>query len=123
VFDLTFAICVLHHVPRAEHAAFASELARVTAPAGVAVVFEHNPLNPLTRLVVDRCTFDDDVELLRSGETKRLLSAAGLAPVESRYLLFTPWRPPGTAQVERVFGAVPLGAQYYVAASRSGAGA
>ena len=48
--DLAFAINVVHHVPPAERAAFASELRRVLRPGGLAVVFEQNPLNPLTRV-------------------------------------------------------------------------
>ena len=50
--------------------AFVAELARVVRPGGLVVVFEHNPLNPLTRLVVSRVTFDDGVRLLRSGERR-----------------------------------------------------
>jgi hypothetical protein len=30
-------------------------LVRVVRPGGVAAIVEHNPLNPLTRLVVARC--------------------------------------------------------------------
>ena len=55
-FDLAFAVCVLHHVAPPDRPAFVAELARVTRPGGLTVVFEHNPLNPLTRLAVRRCT-------------------------------------------------------------------
>jgi SAM-dependent methyltransferase len=116
-FDLAFAVCVVHHVPVEERAAFAAELRRVTRPGGLVVVFEHNPLNPLTRLAVSRCEFDEDAVLLRRGETARRLRIAGAEPVESRFILFTPWRLPA---VERALRAVPLGAQYYVAARAAG---
>jgi SAM-dependent methyltransferase len=113
-FDLTFAICVLHHVPRASRGAFVGELRRVTRPGGLAVVFEHNPYNPLTRLAVARCAFDEDAELLRLTETRRHLASAGLRVAEQAYMLFVPWR---ARRLERALSGVPLGAQYYVAAN------
>lgn len=115
-FDVAFASCVLHHVPRGERDAFATELARVTRPGGLAVVFEHNPLNPLTRLAVARCAFDDDAILLSPRETSRLLERAGLRPAERRYIVFFPWRARLLAAAERALAPFPLGAQYYVAA-------
>ncbi len=115
-FDVSFAVCVLHHVDRDRRAAFAAELARVTRPGGLAVVFEHNPLNPLTRLAVARCDFDEDAELLGRRQTRSLLTARGLRPVEQRYILFFPWRARPLRIAERALSAVPLGAQYYVAA-------
>jgi ubiquinone/menaquinone biosynthesis C-methylase UbiE len=115
-FDLVFAICVLHHVPPADRDAVASELRRVTRPGGLVVVMEHNRLNPLTRLAVARCRFDEDAVLLGRRETLRQLASAGLRPVESRYFLVLPWAGRFVAAVERVLAPVPLGAQYYVAA-------
>ena len=53
--DVVFAICVVHHVPPAHWGAFAAEMARVLRPGGVAAIFEHNPLNPVTRRVVSNC--------------------------------------------------------------------
>ena len=115
-FDVTFTVCVLHHVPPRDRAAFASELARVTNRGGLVVVFEHNPLNPLTRLAVARCEFDEDAVLLQPREVQGRLAAAGLEHLERQYILFFPWRGRAFAAAERPLGAVPFGAQYYVAA-------
>ena len=112
-FDLVFTVCVLHHVPPEERDRFAAELRRVTRPGGLVVVFEHNPWNPLTRLVVARCPFDEDTVLLGRREASRRLATAGLRTVEHGYLLFSPWR---ATRLERLLARVPLGAQYYVAA-------
>jgi SAM-dependent methyltransferase len=119
-FDLAFASCVLHHIDPADRARAASELARVLRPGGVVAIYEHNPLNPLTRVAVSRCEFDEGVELLRPSETTGLLGRAGLAPVESRYIVFFPWRGRGFRVAERGLARLPLGAQYVVAAAKVG---
>jgi SAM-dependent methyltransferase len=118
-FDLVFTSCVLHHVPPPERPEFCAELARVVRPGGLVVVFEHNPLNPLTRLAVHRCPFDEDAVLLRRAETNKRLETAGLDTVRSEYLLIFPFRWAPLAKVEHALGQVPLGAQYYVAAQRA----
>ena len=114
-FDLTFAICVLHHVERPDRPGLVAELGRVTRPDGLVAVFEHNPLNPLTRHVVRTCEFDKGVELLGRRELAGLLDDAGLELVDTEYLLFFPWRGRPFAALERALRSVPLGAQYVVA--------
>jgi len=115
--DVAFATCVLHHVEPSRRTAFAAELARVVRPAGLVVVFEHNPLNPLTRRAVRSCEFDRGVVLSGLRTTRRLLEGAGLGAVEARYIIFTTSNRPRVLRAEHRIGAVPLGAQYYVAAA------
>jgi SAM-dependent methyltransferase len=119
-FDLVFAICVVHHVPPGRWKGFIAELTRVVRPGGLLALIEHNPLNPLTRLAVARCEFDDDAVLLRRGQAERLQRDAGLRPTTSRYITFFPWRSSMLAAVEQRLGRVPLGAQYVAAARRPG---
>ena len=58
-------------------------------------MFEHNPLNPLTRLVVSRVAFDSGVRLLRSGKRRLVFERAGLEQVRAVYTTFLPLRGPG----------------------------
>jgi SAM-dependent methyltransferase len=116
--DLAFAINVVHHVPRIERLAFAQELRRVVRQDGLVVVFEQNPLNPLTRLAISRCDFDKGVVLLTRRALARLLSDAGLDPVEQRYIIFSTSDRPRVRALEGSLGWLPLGAQHYVAARR-----
>ncbi len=113
-FDVAFAACVMHHLPAEDHATFVAELARVLRPGGLAVVFEHNPLNPLTRLVVRRVAFDSGVRLLRSGSVASLFESAGLEQVRSVYTTFLPLRSRLAERIEDRLARVPLGAQYAV---------
>jgi SAM-dependent methyltransferase len=111
-FDLSFAICVLHHVPPAQWETFTAEMARVVRPGGLVAVIEHNPLNPGTRLVTLRCAFDEDIVLVRRRRLERLMRQARLRETASRYILFSPWRGAAVERAERRLGHLPLGAQY-----------
>jgi SAM-dependent methyltransferase len=117
-FDLAFAVCVFHHVPHNERPRLAAEMARVTRPGGLVVLFEHNPWNPLTRKAVRDCPFDEDAVLVSRREAVSLLDSAPLEPVESAYIIFFPRERPRLSRVERGLRWVPLGAQYYVAHRR-----
>ena len=110
--DVTFAVCVLHHVDPPDRPGLVAEMARVTRSGGLTLVFEHNPLNPLTRRVVRDCAFDEGVQLLGRRELERLYCGAGLELLGTEYLLFFPWR---MDALERLLIRLPLGAQYVVA--------
>lgn len=101
-------------MPVGERGRLASEMARVTRAGGLAVILEHNPINPATRLAVSRCEFDDDAVLMWMSESRGLLAGAGLREAERAYILFFPFR----NTIERRLGWLPFGAQYYVASSR-----
>lgn len=114
--DVVLAVGLLHHLEPGQRDESLREMRRVAKPGGLVVLFEHNPLNPLTRLAVERCEFDEGVVLLGPREVVRRAHAAGLVPVERRYILFFPWDAPLLRGAERALRRLPLGAQYYVAA-------
>ncbi len=111
-FDLAFAVCVVHHVPPAEWPGFAAEMRRVVRPGGIVCLIEHNPLNPLTRLAVMRCPFDEDAVLLNRWTAEKLLAGAGLSEIESDHFLLFPKSGRLARAVERRLSGWPLGAQY-----------
>lgn len=112
--DCVFIACVFHHIPAEHHIALLRELRRVLRPDGVLVLFEHNPLNPLTRLAVARCEFDRDAVLIGAGEMRRRLVAAGFAQARRTFCLFFPPALKVLAPLERFLGWLPLGAQYHL---------
>ena len=117
-FDLVVISAVLHHVPPGERGDVYAELCRVTRKGGAIVVFEHNPLNPVTRYVVAHTPIDRDAILLRAAEARRGLQAAGAQEVSTHYLMFAPPRLRALSALEAGLGWLPLGAQYAVAARR-----
>ncbi|CAA9271532.1 MAG: hypothetical protein AVDCRST_MAG08-3223 [uncultured Acetobacteraceae bacterium] len=115
-FDLVLVSAVLHHVPPGERPAVYAELCRVTRPGGTIVVFEHNPLNPVTRYVVARTPIDRDAVLLRAPEVERGLRAAGASVGGTRFIMFAPPRLRALETLDNALSWLPLGAQYAVEA-------
>jgi SAM-dependent methyltransferase len=118
-FEVCFAVCVLHHVPPDRRVSLVGEMRRVCKPGGLVALFEHNPLNPLTRRAVNGCEFDRDAELLSRRRALRLLRAAGLPRPEGRYVIFFPRESRLLRGIERRLGWLPLGAQYTAFAQRT----
>lgn len=117
-FDATLAVCVLHHVAVADRAAFVAEMRRVTKPGGLAIIIEHNPFNPLTRLAVARCPFDADAVLLRHGEARDRLASGGFGAVESRHFLIAPSLSKLALKLDDAFASLPFGAQYIASGTK-----
>lgn len=117
-FDFCSTVCVMHHVPPDQWPAFVAEAWRVTKPGGLFAVYEHNPINPMTRWAVWRCPFDHDAVLLRAGKVRDLLSNQGFEIVTRRYLFFMPFDRPWARRFDRLLRWLPLGAQYVVCGRR-----
>jgi SAM-dependent methyltransferase len=112
--DCVFTACVFHHIPAGHHVALLRELRRVLRPDGMLVLFEHNPLNPLTRRAVANCEFDRDAVLIGAGEMQRRLNAGGFIRTERKFCLFFPPMLAVLRPLERFLGWLPLGAQYHL---------
>lgn len=112
--QLAFSACAFHHIPHGEHGLWLRELRRVVRPGGALVIFEHNPLNPLTVRAVNTCEFDANAELIRARDLSARCRAAGWAEVRIRYHVFFPRMLAALRRGERYLGWLPLGAQYSV---------
>jgi SAM-dependent methyltransferase len=111
-FDLVVAISVLHHVPFSKRFKIVSEMVRVTRSQGFVAVFEHNPLNPLTRHAVNTCETDENELLLSSHHVVALLKEAADKDPELRHFLFSPLGGAIGCSLDRHLRRVRLGAQY-----------
>jgi SAM-dependent methyltransferase len=112
-FDLVTAVCVYHHVLPADRVDLTVEVKRVMKPGGIFVMIEHNPINPITRLVVSRVPLDRDAQLLSARAAASVSLAAGLKPSLTEYFLYFPkaiYEKLG--RVEDMLSWLPLGGQY-----------
>lgn len=114
--DLAFTACVFHHIPESEHVRLLIEIRRCLRRDGLMVMFEHNPMNPLTRLAVARCPFDANAVLIGAELMKRRFQAAGYCDVKVGYRIFFPEFMSTLRRFEPWLESLPLGGQYYVAA-------
>ena len=116
--DLVHVNGVVHHVRPPDRPEFFRRCAGLLAPDGVLAVFENNPWNPGTRLVMRRIDFDRDAVSASSGEVKRRLETADLRVVDTRFLFVFPRALRLLRPLERHLERLPIGAQYGVIALR-----
>lgn len=117
-FDIVFAACVFHHIDHDEHLHLLREWFRVLRPGGIAVVYEHNPYNPLTRRVVSSCPFDENARLISANAMRQRIECAGFARADVRFRVFFPHALRRLRSLEALMTWLPLGAQYYVVAAK-----
>ncbi len=109
---------VLHHVLPRSRLDLLRSVRTLLRPGGQVVVFEHNPLNPLTRRAVAACAFDEDAILLWPWEARETLARAGFDGVSLDYIVFFPRSLAFLRPVERRLTRLPLGAQQMLRATR-----
>jgi SAM-dependent methyltransferase len=118
-FDFVTAVCVYHHVPTVDRPALTREVSRVLKPGGTFCIIEHNPLNPITRLIVARTPVDADANLLSHRQTRQLMHECGVDPQETSFFTYLPeplYRIAGG--LEESLRWLPFGGQYAVFARR-----
>jgi SAM-dependent methyltransferase len=116
-FDFVISCHVFHHIPPVERAETVAGLASRMKPSSRLVIWEHNPFNPITRLLVKACPFDDDARLLTLHTTKTLFGKNSFRYLEHAYVnVFPPrWlRLDAVSAIEVKLSRLPIGAQYWV---------
>lgn len=109
---------VLHHVQPSDRIDLLRTVRGLLRPGGRIVVFEHNPLNPVTRRAVAACAFDDDAILLWPWEAREVLASAGFRDVSLDYIVFFPKPLAFLRPFEPKLRRLMLGAQQMLIATR-----
>ena len=111
--DLIFSACVFHHIEAEEQPAIFCMLRNALGPRGAMAIFEHNPINPITRYIVASCEFDANAVLIPASQLVGLQREAGFSRIEVAYTGFFPRALRGLRRMEPLLRSIPLGAQYY----------
>ena len=118
-FDLCYVNGVFHHIPLDQRADAAKMIYDALKPGGLLALFENNPLNPGTKMVMSRIPFDKDAITLVPSETRKLLETAGFKlKIKPRFLFYFPKFLSFLRPIEKLFIHFPMGAQYYFLAEK-----
>lgn len=121
--DLVHLNGVVHHVPPDERSDFFRALHACVAPGGLVALFDNNPWNPGTHLVMRRIPFDRGLLPVPAGRVVRHLESVGLRVLRRSHLFYFPRSLRFLRPLERGLESLPFGAQYALYAERPGASA
>jgi SAM-dependent methyltransferase len=118
-FDLCFVNGVFHHIEPGIRTDAVQNIHRALRSGGRLALFENNPWNPGTRMVMNRIPFDRDAITLSPPQAKQLLRVGGFTKPFINWSLFYFPRPLALLRfTERALSHLPLGAQYCVLAAK-----
>src|SRR5579883_579006 len=84
-YDVVLAANVFHHIDAKEIPMWLKRCRDVLTPNGRFFLFEHNPFNPLTRYVFERCVFDKDATMIPLARMRESTCAAGMRLIAAEY--------------------------------------
>jgi SAM-dependent methyltransferase len=117
--DLCYANGVFHHIIPEERVSVIDQIHRALKTGGYFALFENNPWNPGTRMVMKRIPFDQEARAISSFETRRLLHEGGFSILyPTRFLFIFPRFLSSLRFLELTLSRFPLGAQYYILAKK-----
>lgn len=116
--DVAFCNGVFHHIPLNERAAAIQYIYRSLRPGGVFALWENNPWNPITRLLMSLAPIDRDAITLTPSETCRLLRSGNFEVLQKDFLFIFPGALRWFRGIEPCVSRFPLGIQYQVLAQK-----
>jgi len=120
--QLVYSNGTFHHIEPRDRLSNVRTIWHYLKPGGLFALWENNPWNPGTRLVMSRIPFDRDAKPLSFLETHRLLKRGGFDIVATSFHFYFPAALKALRSFEPLLRRLPLGAQYCVLARRSEAG-
>jgi SAM-dependent methyltransferase len=117
-FDLVYCNGVFHHIPPEQRLACLAYVRQSLRPGGIFALWENNPWNPGTRLVMRRIPFDRDALPLSPRQARKLVREAGFKLLRTDFLFLFPRMLRWLRPIEQLVVRLPAGAQYGVMAAR-----
>jgi SAM-dependent methyltransferase len=120
-FDLVFCNGVFHHIPLDQRAGALRYILASLRPGGLFALWENNPWNPGTQLVMARIPFDRDAIKLSPRTARRLVGGAGFEVESITFQFIFPAALSLLRRLECPLARLPFGAQYMVLARKAAA--
>jgi trans-aconitate methyltransferase len=117
--QLVYSNGTFHHIEPQDRLHHVRMIWQYLKPEGLFALWENNPWNPGTRLVMNRIPFDRDAKTLSFRESQRMLKRGGFAIVATSFHFYFPAALKALRPSEPLLRRLPLGAQYCVLARRS----
>ena len=111
-YDIIFSAGTFHHISHDAQETILKELVNVLTSSGKIFIWEHNPINPITRKLVKDCPLDQNAILINPKKMKDMLCRVQLNSVKIIYTSFFPRFLSFLAPLESRLGWFPMGAQY-----------
>ena len=118
-YDLIFSAGVFHHIPHKEHSKIIEKLFSLLNKNGRLIIWEHNPLNPITQKIIKDCPIDKDAVLVPSKNIKKLFERVSLSQIKISYTTFFPKILSPLNSFDPLLGWLPLGGQYIVTGQKN----
>lgn len=115
-FDLAHLNGVLHHIDPGERPATLASIRAALRQRGLLALWENNPWNPGTRLIMSRVEFDRDAVTLSAPVARRLLAGNGFEVIRTDFLFVFPHALAALRRLEPMLATLPVGGQYLVLA-------
>ena len=113
-FEVAYCNGVFHHVEPEQRLDALGYVHRSLSEGGYFGLWENNPWNPGTRLVMRRIPFDRDAKLLTPPRARELLTHAGFDVLRTDFLFLFPRVLSALRPLEARLARFPAGAQYMV---------
>jgi SAM-dependent methyltransferase len=118
-FEVAYCNGVFHHVEPGQRLEALGYVHRSLSEGGYFSLWENNPWNPGTRLVMRRISFDRDAKPLSAPHARRMLTRAGFDVLRTDFRFFFPRALSALRPLEGALARFPAGAQYMVLCRKS----
>jgi len=124
--DIVLMYGLIHHIDTGEKIVQTfNEAKRILKKGGIVVVYDFNPLNPVSRYIVKTCPIDSGVNLdgyrksvfpttFYLGELIEIMKSSGFMIGKREYLLFFPKFLSALLPLERALARIPFGGMYAI---------
>lgn len=118
-FDYVVVVNVLHHIQPHERQRVLSKVTGLLKRGGKLIIYEHNPLNPLTNYAFKHNLIDKNAKMLSFCEARNLALSSKLRIIKYGFIVFFPRILKVFRFLEPYLDFLPLGAQYFVVGEKT----